>query len=50
MGAVFGPLGLLFAAPLTVVAYVAVREVYLGRILGTEPIREAGPERENAAK
>lgn len=34
MGVVFGPLGVLFAAPLTVVAYVMVKEVYVRRTLG----------------
>lgn len=34
MGLLFGPLGLLFSAPLTVVAYVAVGELYVRRTLG----------------
>ena len=40
-GLLFGPLGLLFAAPLTVVAYVAVGELYVHRTLGEniEPLR-----------
>ena len=32
----FGPLGLLFSAPLTVVAYVAVGELYVHRTLGED--------------
>lgn len=32
----FGPLGLLFAAPLTVVAYVAVKKLYVRETLGGE--------------
>jgi predicted PurR-regulated permease PerM len=46
MGLLFGPLGLLFSAPLTVVAYVAVGELYVHRTLGedVEPLRQvAGP-------
>ena len=36
MGFVFGPLGILFAAPLTVVAYVAVKQLYIRRVLGDD--------------
>jgi predicted PurR-regulated permease PerM len=41
-GLLFGPLGLLFSAPLTVVAYVAVGELYVRRTLGEdiEPLQE----------
>lgn len=35
-GLLFGPLGLLFSAPLTVVAYVAVGELYVRRTLGED--------------
>ena len=34
MGVLFGPLGVLFATPLAVVAYVIVRMVYVEDILG----------------
>ena len=34
MGLVFGPLGILFAAPLTVVTYVAMKQLYIRRVLG----------------
>lgn len=34
MGLLFGPLGVLFSAPLTVAAYVAVGELYVSRTLG----------------
>jgi predicted PurR-regulated permease PerM len=34
MGILFGPLGLLLAAPLTVVGYVMVGELYVRRTLG----------------
>lgn len=46
MGVLFGPLGLLFSAPLTVVAYVTVGELYVRRALGEDvrPLSElAGP-------
>jgi predicted PurR-regulated permease PerM len=33
MGALFGPLGLLFATPLTVVAFVLVKKLYLADTL-----------------
>ena len=36
MGLVFGPLGILFAAPLTVVTYVAVKQLYIRRVLGDD--------------
>lgn len=32
----FGPLGLLFAAPMTIVAYVAVKKLYVRGVLGEE--------------
>ena len=35
-GVLFGPLGVLLAAPLAVVAFVAVRQLYLRRYLGEE--------------
>jgi predicted PurR-regulated permease PerM len=37
MGALFGPLGVLLATPLAVLAYVLVREVYLADLLGDPP-------------
>ncbi len=46
MGMLFGPLGLLLSAPLTVVAYVMVGELYVRRTLGGDigPLHElAGP-------
>lgn len=41
-GLLFGPLGLLFSAPLTVIAYVAIGELYVHRTLGEdiEPLQE----------
>jgi predicted PurR-regulated permease PerM len=36
MGVLFGPLGLLLSAPLTVVAYVMVGELYVRRTLGDD--------------
>lgn len=37
LGTLFGPLGVLFGAPLAVVLFVLVRELYLRRALGEEP-------------
>jgi predicted PurR-regulated permease PerM len=34
MGLLFGPLGVLFATPLAVVAYVSVRMLYVEDVLG----------------
>jgi predicted PurR-regulated permease PerM len=34
MGVLFGPLGVLFATPLAVVAYVVVRMIYVEDVLG----------------
>ncbi|HEX8232022.1 MAG TPA: AI-2E family transporter [Caulobacteraceae bacterium] len=36
VGLIFGPLGVLFASPLTVVAYVMVRRLYVHDVLGDE--------------
>ena len=43
MGLVFGPLGVLLAAPLTVVIYVAVKELYIRRILGEDTVVPGEP-------
>lgn len=37
MGVLFGPLGVLFATPLAVVAYVVVRHLYVEDLLGDRP-------------
>lgn len=36
-GALFGALGVILAAPLTVVGYVLVQHLYIGHVLGREP-------------
>lgn len=38
-GMLFGPPGVLFSAPLTVVGYVLVQHLYIGAVLGREPKR-----------
>ncbi|MFT3965631.1 MAG: AI-2E family transporter [Sphingobium sp.] len=39
MGILFGPPGILLAAPLTVVVYILVQHLYIGHVLGREPKR-----------
>ncbi|HEX7853440.1 MAG TPA: AI-2E family transporter [Sphingobium sp.] len=39
MGVLFGPPGILLAAPLTVVGYILVQHLYIGHVLGREPKR-----------
>ncbi|MFZ5718231.1 MAG: AI-2E family transporter [Pseudomonadota bacterium] len=46
MGVLLGPLGVLFATPLAVVAYVLVRRIYIEDLLGDRP---AGPPVEGGA-
>lgn len=36
-GALFGPLGVILAAPLTVVVYIMIQHLYIGQVLGREP-------------
>ena len=50
MGIVFGPLGVLFAAPLTVVAYVAVKELYIRGLLHESTDIPGEDERSSLAK
>jgi predicted PurR-regulated permease PerM len=42
-GTVFGPPGVLLAAPLTIVGYILVQHLYIGAMLGRTPKRPAGP-------
>lgn len=46
MGIVFGPLGVLFATPLTVVAFVLIKKLYVRETLGT-PTPVPGEQRES---
>jgi predicted PurR-regulated permease PerM len=43
MGLVFGPLGVLLAAPLTVVAYVSVKEIFVRGLLGEQTVIPGEP-------
>ncbi|NKI99095.1 AI-2E family transporter [Novosphingobium sp. SG707] len=45
-GTLFGPPGVLLAAPMTIVGYILVQHLYIGAMLGRSPKRPAGP-REN---
>lgn len=39
VGALFGPVGVLLAAPMTVVVFVAIKRVYVGHVLGNSAFR-----------
>ncbi|MFN3583408.1 AI-2E family transporter [Phenylobacterium sp.] len=43
MGVLLGPLGVLFATPLAVVAYVFVRMIYVEDVLGDRPVVDDAP-------
>lgn len=47
VGALFGPVGVLLAAPMTVVVFVAIKRVYVGHVLRNSAFRNSTSQAEH---